>query len=75
MDAAMTMLCYALTKARQGVDYHAGRRTASCPYCNNRLRIYATMPADDAPRVRFARCQTATCPLAKIGQSIKTVEV
>lgn len=60
--------------AAAGVDY-SPRHGALCPWCSTKAKIIRTMPWDGDLRVRYHRCQRPGCVLAKLGTTIKSVEV
>jgi len=60
-------------RAQDGVDY-SPRFGATCPGCGRRAPVYRTMPWDDAIRVRYHRCESASCLVSRCRVTIKSIE-
>lgn len=57
-----------------GIDY-SPRLGAVCPWCGNKTKIVRTMPWEDSTRIRYHLCQTTGCAMAKMGDTIKSIEI
>lgn len=60
-------------KADDGVDYE--KSGAMCPGCNEKIKIYKTMPLVDGVRVRYHKCENKKCVICATGKSIKSIQV
>ena len=71
---AVDLMVTVIRKAQAGVDY-SPRTGATCPGCGRRATVYRTMPWDDAIRIRYHRCESETCLVARCRTTIKSIEV
>ncbi|MGI6655249.1 MAG: hypothetical protein ACOX5Z_00155 [Desulfobulbus sp.] len=71
---ARTLLAVLRHAAAVGYDY-SPRHGVSCPWCGHRTVVYATLPWADDVRIRYHRCTQAVCPVARLGISIKSIQV
>jgi hypothetical protein len=73
-NPTVTKLVLARQNAAAGVDF-SSRHGAKCPWCGKRAKIVATRQWEDTTRIRYHRCETATCPLCSMDVGIKSIEV
>ena len=71
-----TMLKIAEIKdqAAAGVNY-SPRTGATCPWCERKVKIYRSLPWEDATKIRYHRCENSRCPLASMRVTIKSIEI
>ncbi len=72
-DQAARILILAKRQAETGVDY-SPRHGALCPCCRTPARIYATRPWEGITRIRYHRCESPPCLLARLEVTIKSIE-